>query len=182
MTVALRPIESSSIAAHGYDLASRTLAVRFKSGARYDYADVPPEIAEMFAKHESAGRAFKTLIFGKYNHTQPHEGAAMSESEEETLIQGKNLNAPRVTPSAVDAQIVREQYYVFPDSTTTVCLLTLRNGFGVVGTSACAAGQNFDKEIGQVIARKSARELIWPLLGYALRSHLEDTKNQTSLL
>lgn len=74
MPVALKPVASSSIAAHGYDLASRTLAIRFKSGTRYDYADVPPEIAEQFAKHESAGRAFRTLIFGKYNHVkEPHQ-------------------------------------------------------------------------------------------------------------
>lgn len=106
----------------------------------------------------------------------------MSESEEEVLIRGKNPQAPRVTPSDVDAHIVSEQYHVFPGSTTTVCLLTLRNGFGVVGSSACAAGQNFDKEVGQVISRRAARELIWPLLGYALRNQLEDAKNQTSLL
>jgi len=46
----------------------------------------------------------------------------------EAEIQSKNLNAPRLSPDHIDAQIVHESYYVFPGTTLTVCALTLRNG------------------------------------------------------
>lgn len=54
----------------------------------------------------------------------------------------------------------------------TFCVLVLKNGYTVVGTSACASPDNFDAEIGRKVARKSAVEQIWPLMGYALKSSM----------
>lgn len=96
----------------------------------------------------------------------------MSEKDIEREIQEKGLTAPRITPSDIDACIVSEQYYVFPQTTFTVCLLTLKNGYTVCGESACASPENFDPEIGRKIARENARNKIWALEGYALRNRL----------
>lgn len=96
-------------------------------------------------------------------------------NEEELLEQkivDKGLTAPRITPAQVDATIVKAQYYVFPDTTLTVCCLHLANGFTVTGESACASPENFDEEIGREIAFKQARDKIWALEGYALRTAL----------
>jgi hypothetical protein len=90
----------------------------------------------------------------------------------EAEIQAKGLNAPRLTPDHIDAQIVGEQFYVFPRTTLTVCALTLKNGFQVVGESAAASPENFDEAMGQKIARENARKKIWRLEGYLLRSKL----------
>lgn len=90
----------------------------------------------------------------------------------EAEIQAKNLNAPRLTPDHIDQQILAEQFYVFPGTTMTVCCLTLKNGFQVIGESAAASAENFDAEIGQKIARSNAREKIWSLEGYALKNKL----------
>lgn len=87
-------------------------------------------------------------------------------------IKAKGLTAPRITPEYVDAQIVGEQYYVFPGTTVTVCCLTLYNGFSVIGESACASQENFDREIGERIARENARRKIWALEGYVLCDRL----------
>lgn len=54
----------------------------------------------------------------------------------------------------------------------TFCVLVLRNGFTVTGESACASPENFDAELGRSIARAKAKEKMWPLLGYALKSKL----------
>lgn len=94
----------------------------------------------------------------------------------EKEIQENGLNAPRLTPAHIDAQIIAEQYYVFPGTTLTVCALTLRNGFHVVGESAAASPENFDKAIGQKIARDNARSKIWALEGHLLRSKLASAK------
>ena len=54
----------------------------------------------------------------------------------------------------------------------TFCVLVLRNGFTVTGESACASPENFDAEIGRKIARQSAVQKVWPLLGFALKERL----------
>lgn len=94
------------------------------------------------------------------------------EVEIERLVRERGLKAPRITPQRVDAQIVDEQYYVFPGTTLTVCALTLANGFVVTGESAAASAENFDEQIGRKIARDNARARIWALEGYLLRSGL----------
>lgn len=97
---------------------------------------------------------------------------AIDEEKLEAEIQAKGLNAPRLNPAHIDDQIVREAFYVFPGTTMTVCCLTLRNGFQVIGESASASPENFNAEIGQKIARDHARNKIWALEGYLLRSRL----------
>ena len=98
----------------------------------------------------------------------------MDDSEKgiEAAIQAKGLNAPRLDPAHIDAQIKGEDYYVFPGTTMTVCALTLQNGFVVIGESAAASPENFNQEIGRTIARRNARERIWALEGYLLRERL----------
>lgn len=95
-----------------------------------------------------------------------------SETEIETEIQAKGLNAPRLTPDLIDQTIVSEQYHVFPGTTMTVAALTLRNGYIVTGESAAASPENFDQAIGRKIARDNARNKIWALEGYLLRERL----------
>ena len=56
----------------------------------------------------------------------------------------------------------------------TFCVIVLRNGFTVVGQSACASPENFDAEIGRKIARAEAVAKIWPLMGYELRTKLSE--------
>ena len=90
----------------------------------------------------------------------------------EAEIQSKGLNAPRLNPAHIDSVIAGEDYHVFPGTTLTVCCLKLKNGFTVVGESAAASPSNFDVEIGRKIARDNARNKIWALEGYLLRSKL----------
>lgn len=90
----------------------------------------------------------------------------------EAELQAKGLTAKRITPEMLDAEIVADDYHVFPGSCLTVCCLTLKNGFTVTGESACASPENFNAEIGARIARSNARAKIWALLGFRLRDQL----------
>ena len=98
----------------------------------------------------------------------------MSEIEIEKELQAKGKVAPRLTPAAIDSVIISEQYHVFPNTTLTVCALTLKNGFIVIGESATASPENFNKEIGRKIARENARNKIWAFEGYLLREKLSE--------
>lgn len=94
------------------------------------------------------------------------------EAAVEAEIVAKGKTAPRLNPAHIDAQIIGEAFYVFPGTTLTVCALTLRNGFCVVGESAAASPENFDVDIGRRVSRDNARNKIWALEGYLLRSKL----------
>lgn len=69
--IALSPVDSSQIAAVGYDLATKRLAVQFKSNTSvvYHYPGVTLGQYEEFVKAESLGRHFrlhiKSLPFNK---------------------------------------------------------------------------------------------------------------------
>ena len=113
----------------------------------------------------------------------------------EQEIQAKGLTAARVTPADIEANIASEHYFTAADGARmspdgnwpihslntgslgllTFCVLVLRNGFTVVGHSACASPENFDAEIGRRIARENAEREIWPLLGFRLRDELART-------
>ena len=78
----------------------------------------------------------------------------------------------KLTQDDVLGAIKKEDYTVLNDSRTTICQLTLQNGFTVIGVSACVDPKNFDKEIGQNIAKDNAVEKVWELEGYLLRQRL----------
>ena len=116
----------------------------------------------------------------------------MSDKEIEEIIQAKGLTAARVTPDDVEAVIVGEIYIVPNDSNiyqdgahasgefdeqkikqTTICMLTLMNGFTVTGiNNGPVSGANFDGELARKLAREKAVDQIWPLLGYQLKERL----------
>lgn len=125
----------------------------------------------------------------------------MNDQAIEKQIQSKGLTAPRVTPERIEGVIVSEHYFTakegdlgaykmnndvyvgdmpskFSDtalSCLTFCVLVLRNGFTVIGESACASPENFDAELGRKIARDNAKNKIWMLEGYALRDKLSNS-------
>jgi len=83
--------------------------------------------------------------------------------------------APRVTDADIDAAIRTRQFWNPFGTTLTVCVLTLQNGFNVVGESACVSPENFDLDLGQQIAFRKARDKIWALEGYLLAAALRPT-------
>lgn len=123
----------------------------------------------------------------------------MTDQSVEQQIQAKGKTAPRITPEDLEANIVSEHYFTARDGRRgaivdgtyfarerpqpneadlvsldllTFCVLVLSNGFTVTGESACASPENFDEEIGRTIARQNAVAKVWPLMGYELKSRL----------
>jgi len=61
-------MDSSVIAAAGYEPASATLTLKFHSGGIYDYVDVRQTVYAGLLKAESAGQYFHEHILGRYRH------------------------------------------------------------------------------------------------------------------
>lgn len=96
----------------------------------------------------------------------------MNDNEIEKIILEKGLNAPRLNPEYIKSLEVSADYYVFPNSTKTICNVTLKNGFTVSGESACASPENFDEDLGRKIAHDNAMNRVWELEGYLLKQRL----------
>ena len=78
------------------------------------------------------------------------------------------LPFPKVTKEAINDRILKADYLVLPETTVTICSITMRNGFSFRGESACVDPRNFDKEIGKELAYKDAFGKIWAFEGYLL--------------
>jgi hypothetical protein len=82
------------------------------------------------------------------------------------------ITATRITPERIDGIIEKSEYFGPIGGRLTICVLTLRNGFMVVGQSSCAATENYVEQLGRTLSYDDAREKIWALEGYALRTQL----------
>lgn len=100
----------------------------------------------------------------------------MSEAAIEHRIQQAGLNAPRLRPADLDANIKHVEYVTHVASSGQVlrwCVITTQNGFAVTGKpSAAVSKENDNEEIGKSVAYDNARSELWPLMGYALKESL----------
>lgn len=127
----------------------------------------------------------------------------MNDHQVEARLQELGKDGARVTPTLIESRIVREQYFTAAEGVAgaalvevtrdgavvtvgapierrdplgllTFCVLVLENGFTVTGESACVDPKNYDRELGQRVARVKALEKIWPLEGYLLKQRMHD--------
>ena len=107
----------------------------------------------------------------------------MNDDEIENEIIEKGLTAPRVTLADIESEISAEYCFTaesalhdMPKSDSldrlTFCILVMKNGYTVVGQSACVSPENFDAELGRKIARQNAIDQCWPLFGFELASRI----------
>lgn len=75
----------------------------------------------------------------------------------------------KITQEHIDATIVSKTFIVLPDGVTTICQLILKNGFSVLGSSACVDPANFNLQMGRDIAFANAKDKVWELEGYLLK-------------
>lgn len=85
--------------------------------------------------------------------------------QERFLAEGKTNF---VTTESVDDAIDTWNYHHFKGTTVTVCCIGLKNGFTVVGKSACANPDNFDPELGRELAYDDAKQQIFTHLAFLL--------------
>ena len=84
------------------------------------------------------------------------------------LLLTLNMNA--ITIEYLESIIVGEVY--FNTAQTTICVLTLKSGFEVVGSTGVVDKSKFVKELGEKFAREDAVNKLWPLEGYLLQNKL----------
>ena len=105
----------------------------------------------------------------------------VSELTGQSSIANTTLTAPpavsSVTPTEIEQEIASEYYMNLGDALgrfntplqrVTLCVITLKNEFTVIGKSACIYPENFNADVGQKLAREDAIRQLWVLLGFRL--------------
>lgn len=75
----------------------------------------------------------------------------------------------RVTPDMIEVRILDETYEVRADGRTTVCEITLDNGWTERGEASCGDPADFDTERGRVAARAAAVAGLWKCFAFLAR-------------
>lgn len=80
----------------------------------------------------------------------------------------------RVTQNQINTILEEAEYEVFHKIFGKQCIVVakLKNGFTVVGESACIDPNNYDEQIGFDLAKKRIENRLWELEGYALQKCL----------
>lgn len=74
----------------------------------------------------------------------------------------------KVSLSDMMAKIKSTTYTVLPNGRTTICQVTLENGFTVEGSSACVDIANYNQALGEKYSFEKAIDKMWELEGYLL--------------
>jgi hypothetical protein len=85
----------------------------------------------------------------------------------------------KITEEYLKELIDKKLFVRFFDK-TVVCCIKLKNGFEVIGSSACVDPKNFKIEIGEKVAFENAVSKLWELEGYLLQSLKETFKKLES--
>lgn len=104
--------------------------------------------------------------------------ASLAATEE---LGGRGATAPRISLADIEASIVGENWFLAGEacealgqpasaaaSLLTIYLITMGNGFVVLGKSAPMSAANFDAEKGRTFAREDAIRQLWPLMAFSM--------------
>jgi hypothetical protein len=72
----------------------------------------------------------------------------------------------------MESRVKHVSYAVLPETTTTICVMTMVNGYVVLGTSACVDPAMLNKALGEQHSYADAIKQLWSLEGYLLREEL----------
>jgi hypothetical protein len=74
------------------------------------------------------------------------------------------VEVEKVTTDWMEAQVAKVAYV--RRETLTICIITLNSGFKLIGESACMNPADYNKIIGDKLARENAMRQLWKLEGY----------------
>lgn len=73
-----------------------------------------------------------------------------------------------ITAKQLESVIVKEDYKRITER-MTICILTTKSGFEVLGKSSCIDAKEYSQELGERYAREDAINQLWELEGYRVR-------------
>jgi hypothetical protein len=77
-----------------------------------------------------------------------------------------------VTMQVILDKIKGATYTLLPNGRTTICQLTMENGFTIEGSSACVLASTYNQHLGEKYAYEDALSNVWKFEGYLLAEGL----------
>lgn len=102
----------------------------------------------------------------------------MLTNEERDAALAASPSPTRITPDYIKSRIADVNYHR-RNETTTLCTITIDNGFSVHGYSACVDAANFRQDLGEKISYDNAFAQLWPLFGFLLAEKVKLGKEAT---
>ena len=110
------------------------------------------------------------MIETKHEHINADSPLAMTDAQSAAVQ--KTVN--RVSLQSILDKISHEDYFCPPRHPhLTICMITMKNGFVVIGKSAPADPLNYDETLGRKFAYEDAVRQVWPLEAYALLERMK---------
>lgn len=120
------------------------------------------------------------LIYEPFAHIKPRGKPYDLPSLPINQKKDKTMKQTKLTPQYINSLITHTEYQY--SGTLTICLLTLKNGYKVIGESACLNETDFDAEIGKQAAYNNAVEKIWQLEGYLAKQRIYEAENDGKII
>ncbi|MCP4055132.1 MAG: hypothetical protein GY739_19245 [Mesoflavibacter sp.] len=89
-----------------------------------------------------------------------------------------NMEIKKLTEMDLESHIDSTKTEFIHRETLTICILTLHNGFKVVGKSACMNMEDYNKDVGEAMALGDATNNIWEPLGFHLKQSKYKQENK----
>ncbi len=100
----------------------------------------------------------------------------MTDAEIEKKVVATGLTAPRISKDDLEKKIKDVEICEFVSRSGQIlrwAILTMENGFAVVGAHSCAVSpENDNEELGEKIAITNSINKAWELEGYALKEKI----------
>jgi hypothetical protein len=80
----------------------------------------------------------------------------------------------KVTMQGILDKIQGATYTLLPNGRTTICQLTMANGFTIEGSSACVDAGEYNQFLGEKYAYEDALSNVWKFEGYLLAERLHE--------
>lgn len=105
-------------------------------------------------------------------HTEINADSPLAMTDAQSAAVQKTVN--RVSLQSILDKVHHEDYFSPPRHPhMTICMITMANGFVVIGKSAPADPLNYDETLGRKFAYEDAVRHIWPLEAYALLERMK---------
>lgn len=106
------------------------------------------------------------------------EAAAVQKGKRVTLKEIENAIAERHHFVLADALYkvgaLKAPVDKHPSAVMSICVLVMKNSYVIIGKSASADPKNFNSDLGRKLAYDDAVKQLWPLMGFELRSKLNE--------
>ncbi len=97
----------------------------------------------------------------------------ISDEQAEEILETRTF--PRITRETIEDRIAAARWH--GEGQLTMCVLTMANGYMIVGKSAPASPENFNEALGKKYAYEDCIRQAFALEGYLLCQQQTDAKN-----